>query len=194
MMLLEKISKSFDQNHIFSDFSLSINDNDHVAIIGSSGKGKTTLLRIIAFLETIDGGTLNGWTPNDISFSFQESRLFPHLTVLDNVACGSDLPIKQARKKAADLLKLVKLSDSAHLYPAELSGGMSQRVSLARAMIRNRRILLLDEPFSALDQDTKNEMIQIIQNYTKDKTLILVSHDMNDVEKLTSIQIDLNEI
>jgi len=193
MIELVHIKKSFGDNHVISDLSLQVDDGEHMAIMGESGKGKTTLLRIIANLEGIDDGVIRGYSTKDISYVFQESRLFQNLNALDNVACVSDLSRSEARKKASTLLAKVGLSGYEHLYPDELSGGMAQRVSIARAMMNDSPILLLDEPFSALDKATRLEMIRLIKAYVEKKTLILVTHNSEDAELLTSRTVLIND-
>ena len=191
MIKLTSVSKAFDQKTVLSGFSLTVNDGEHIAIMGESGCGKTTLLRIIANLEQVDSGMIEGYDSSMVSYVFQESRLFDSLTALDNVACVSTLPYKEARPKALVILEKLGLRESAKLYPAELSGGMAQRVSIARAMMANTPILLLDEPFSALDDATRAEVIEILSEFTKDKTLILVTHSRCDAELLATRIIEL---
>ena len=111
---------------------------------------------------------------------FQEPRLFDTVSVLKNLTVVSTLSFKEAEKKARELLACVGLAADAEKYPVELSGGMKQRLALARAFMVDRPILLLDEPFSALDQDTKETMIQFVKERVKSKTVLLVTHDRND--------------
>ena len=192
MIRLDNITKAYGDHTVLHDLSLNVNDGEHIAIMGKSGKGKTTLLRIIANLETPDSGTVSGFTQEDISYVFQESRLFDHLTVLDNVAAVCDRPLKEARMEAIKYLDAVGLLDSAQLYPDEISGGMAQRVAIVRALIRNTPILLMDEPFSALDNTTKNAMLLLLSDLCRDKTLIIVTHDPFDAEMIAKRIIDLD--
>lgn len=184
MIVLKHITKAFDQTTVISDLSLTVQDKEHIAIMGESGCGKTTLLRIIANLEQVDAGDREGYSQDELTYVFQEPRLFSHLTVLDNVSLASRSDRNEARENAYRLLEKVGLRDAAALYPDELSGGMAQRVSLARAMLTNAPILLLDEPFSALDESTRAKMINIVRDYCRDKTLLLVTHNKQDAEEL----------
>lgn len=192
LISLNSISKSFDKNEVIHNFSLSVNPGEHIAIMGQSGCGKTTLLRIIAGLEQVDSGEVSGYREEDIAFVFQESRLFDTITVLDNVACVSSLPMKQARAQARKHLETVGLSEAIGLYPHELSGGMAQRVQIARAFMADKPILLLDEPFSALDDGTRQLMIGAIKRFAENRTMILVTHNRSDAEQLADSIIELS--
>ena len=194
MICLDNITKAYGDHTVLHNFSLTVNEGEHIAIMGKSGKGKTTLLRIIADLETPDSGSISGFTKEDISYVFQESRLFEHLTVLDNVAVVCDQPLKEARIEAMKYLDAVGLSDSAELFPSEISGGMAQRVAIVRALIRNTPILLMDEPFSALDNTTRNGMLLLLCDLCRDKTLLLVTHDPFDARMIANHIIDLDSI
>ena len=165
MIKLTNIFKSYDSNSVINNLSLTINDSEKIAIMGKSGCGKTTLLRIIANLEKIDSGSKEGYSTEDIAFVFQEPRLFSHLNVLENITIVSQLPREQAKERALTLLSNIGLAEFSNYYPDELSGGMAQRVSIARAMITDAPILLLDEPFSALDESTRLHMIDILRGY-----------------------------
>jgi len=182
------------QVQALDDINLTINKGEFVSIVGASGCGKSTLLRIIGGLETktdgsiaSDGKPIEG-TSEERGMAFQESRLFPWLTVEKNVLFG--LPYREkkilSKKEQLELaykyLELVGLADFGKAYPNQLSGGMQQRVSIARALIENPEILLLDEPFGALDALTRinmQEEIQRIWEHEK-KTMILVTHDIEE--------------
>lgn len=174
-----------------SRLNLQVNDGEFVSILGPSGCGKTTLLRIIAGLDHASGGTilLNG---NPIvgpcprmAMIFQEYSLYPWKTVMDNIAFGLEvkgIEKKERRGKARELLELVGLQDFASNYPYELSGGMRQRVAVARALAIDPQILLMDEPFGALDAQTRNmlqrELLEIWEK-TK-KTVVFVTHSVDE--------------
>lgn len=176
------------------DINLNIKRGEFLSIIGTSGCGKSTLLRIISGLETQtageikkDGVSISG--PGlERGMAFQESRLFPWLTVEKNVLFGisyekkKELTKKQQIELAYKYLELVGLEDFGKAYPNQLSGGMQQRASIARALIENPEILLLDEPFGALDALTKVNMQEEIQRiWQKEKrTIILVTHDIEE--------------
>ncbi len=191
MIKLTDISKKYEDNVVLSELSLLIRDNEHVAIMGKSGCGKTTLLRIIANLEQMNEGKREGYKFSDIAFVFQEPRLFSHLTVLENVTVASDKPRAEASEIALKLLEKVGLKNDCNLYPHELSGGMAQRVAIARAMITDLPILILDEPFSALDESTRAHMISVINEHCTNKTLLFVTHNAFDAELLANRIIEL---
>ena len=191
MIKIISLKKSFQDKVVLRDLSMTIEEGERVALMGESGVGKTTLLRIIAGLETPDSGVVKG-RPDRIAYVFQESRLFEHLTALDNVATVSDLPLKSARLRAKECLDLVMLEDSYHLYPRELSGGMAQRVAIARALMPDADLILLDEPFSALDGPTKTEIATRLDEYFQNKTVIMVTHNTADASLLGARIIHLN--
>ena len=194
MIRLENVCKSFDSHTVLSELSLTVLQGEHVAIMGESGCGKTTLLRIIAGLEKVDSGVVTGYSTSDVAVVFQESRLFDSFSVLDNVACVMNLPMMEARERARVLLQSVGLSDALSLYPSELSGGMAQRVSIARAMAVDLPILLLDEPFSALDEGTRKKMTGLLLDFCQNKTLVLVTHSRKDAEALTDRTVFLSAV
>ena len=169
---------------VLTDLSFEILPGEKVFLSAPSGKGKTTLLRILCGLEKADSGTVEGLDPQSVSYCFQEPRLFPQLTALQNVVCVLSDP-KQAEPRARELLAELDLGDAADKLPHELSGGMKQRVALARALLADRPILLLDEPFAALDAELKGRVRQTVAEVCRDKTLILVSHHGEDGDVLT---------
>ena len=195
---IEHLNKFFEVDgkkvQALEDINLSIRKGEFISLVGASGCGKSTLLRIIGGLETKTDGTVE-YDGKEITgcseargMAFQESRLFPWLTVEKNILFG--LPYNEKKKlskaeqkdKAAHYLELVGLADFSRAYPNQLSGGMQQRVSIARALIENPEILLLDEPFGALDALTRihmQEEIQRIWQHEK-KTMILVTHDIEE--------------
>lgn len=181
---IENLTKQYNTQLVLNEFSLLVRDGEKVAIMGESGRGKTTLLRIIAGLETYDAGQISGFDKKDVAYVFQEPRLFDSLSVIKNLIVVSQQPSRVAEKKAMELLTLVGLGKDKAKYPSELSGGMKQRLALARAFMVDRPILLLDEPFSALDQETRNDMIEFVKARTKNKTVILVTHDSDDAHAL----------
>lgn len=184
MIQIENLTKQYNTQLVLNEFSLLVRDGEKVAIMGESGRGKTTLLRIIAGLETYDAGQISGFDKKDVAYVFQEPRLFDSLSVIKNLIVVSQQPSRVAEKKAMELLTLVGLGKDKAKYPSELSGGMKQRLALARAFMVDRPILLLDEPFSALDQETRNDMIEFVKARTKNKTVILVTHDSDDAHAL----------
>ncbi|KJQ65475.1 amino acid ABC transporter ATP-binding protein [Streptococcus oralis] len=201
MLELRNINKAFAGNQILTNFSLSIPEKQILAIVGPSGGGKTTLLRMLAGLETIDSGEIyyNGESlaidelekRNLLGFVFQDFQLFPHLSVLDNLTLS---PIKTmsmekevAEKKARGLLEQLGLAGHADAFPFSLSGGQKQRVALARAMMINPEIIGYDEPTSALDPELRLEVEKLIlQNKERGMTQIVVTHDLQFAENIAN--------
>ena len=199
MLELRNINKAFGGKQILTNFSLSIPEKQILAIVGPSGGGKTTLLRMLAGLETIDSGEIyyNGESlaidelekRNLLGFVFQDFQLFPHLTVLENLTLS---PIKTmnmdkeaAEKKARGLLEQLGLAGHADAYPFSLSGGQKQRVALARAMMINPEVIGYDEPTSALDPELRLEVEKLIlQNKERGMTQIVVTHDLQFAENI----------
>lgn len=184
MITVKKLTKSYGKNLLFRDLSFEIGEGEKVALSAPSGVGKTTLLRILCGLEKADGGRIQGLSPSDVTYLFQEPRLFPHLTALENVLCICPDP-ETARPEAEELLEKLGLSEALSQYPDELSGGMKQRVALARTLISDRPVVFLDEPFTALDAELKESVRSLVRELCRNKTLILVSHDPEDRESLT---------
>jgi sulfonate transport system ATP-binding protein len=172
------------------DVNFEVLENEFVCIVGTSGCGKSTFLRLIMGLEKdYDGNILLGNVPienssSELGMVFQESRLFPWLTVEQNVAfgLGEGVPKDEKKRIAKEHLELVGLSDFIQAYPHQLSGGMQQRVSIARALVNNPGLLLLDEPFGALDALTRINMQQEILRIWQERktTMILVTHDIDE--------------
>ena len=199
MLELQNINKAFGGKQILTNFSLSIPEKQILAIVGPSGGGKTTLLRMLAGLETIDSGEIyyNGESiaidelekRNLLGFVFQDFQLFPHLSVLDNLTLS---PIKTmsmekevAEKRARGLLEQLGLAGHADAFPFSLSGGQKQRVALARAMMINPEIIGYDEPTSALDPELRLEVEKLIlQNKERGMTQIVVTHDLQFAENI----------
>jgi ABC-type nitrate/sulfonate/bicarbonate transport system ATPase subunit len=176
---------------VLKDINLHVRSGESLAIVGASGSGKTTLLRVLAGLEDADTGVVlvDGKEVQGVSTEraviFQEPRLLPWLTVLDNVAFGLEtggLSREQARGRAGHYVRLVGLQQFETAYPRQLSGGMAQRVGIARALAVQPEILLLDEPLGALDAMTKIAMQQELARiwYEEDVTTILVTHDLEE--------------
>ena len=207
MLELKQISKRFGDKKILSDFNLLVPEKQIVAIVGPSGGGKTTLLRMLAGLETIDSGQIiyNGENlPLDalekrslLGFVFQDFQLFPHLSVMENLILS---PIKtmnvtkeEATKKAMSLLERLGLENHADAYPFSLSGGQKQRVALARAMMIDPEIIGYDEPTSALDPELRLEVEKLIlQNRELGMTQIVVTHDIPFAEAIADILVKVD--
>lgn len=199
MLELKNISKRFGEKQIISDLNLKVPEKQILAIVGPSGGGKTTLLRMLAGLETIDSGDIiyNGEElpldelekRNLLGFVFQDFQLFLHLTVLENLTLS---PIKtknvakeDAEKKAINLLTRLGLAEHVNAYPYSLSGGQKQRVALARAMMIDPEIIGYDEPTSALDPELRLEVEKLIlQNRELGMTQIVLTHDLQFAENI----------
>lgn len=199
MLELKNISKKFKDRQILKNFNLTVEENKILAIVGPSGGGKTTLLRMLAGLEKIDSGEIiyNGESlpidelekRNLLGFVFQDFQLFPHLTVLENLVLS---PIKtmnmsksDAEEKALTLLNKLGLDKQVNSYPISLSGGQKQRVALARAMMIDPKIIGYDEPTSALDPELRLEVEKLIlKNRELGITQIVVTHDLQFAENI----------
>lgn len=185
MLKIHELSFSYGKKQILQDFSLQVKQGEIVAIMGPSGCGKSTLLQLIAGLLKPDFGKIE----NDfdgISYAFQEPRLFPWLTVEENLKAV--LPKNQAESENAILraLNAVELADSANLYPNSLSGGMKSRASLARALVFGGELFLLDEPFAALDEELRLRLGDRLKQEIQERgaTAILVTHHPEDAERI----------
>ena len=203
MLELKNISKKFKDRQILENFNLTVEENKILAIVGPSGGGKTTLLRMLAGLEKIDSGEIiyNGESlpidelekRNLLGFVFQDFQLFPHLTVLENLVLS---PIKtmnmsknDAEKKALTLLNKLGLDKQVNSYPISLSGGQKQRVALARAMMIDPKIIGYDEPTSALDPELRLEVEKLIlKNRELGITQIVVTHAENIADSILKVE------
>ncbi len=190
-LIMKNISISFGEKKVISDFSYTFESPGIYALSGESGAGKTTLLRIIAGLEKGYSGKLSG---NDFcSYAFQEYRLFTRLSALENVMISKNRA--KSREQATNLLKSLGFTDNEMiLCPDELSGGMKQRVSLARAFFSNHHILLLDEPTKELDSDLCRRVNDIIKTEAKRRIVIVVSHREDDFHELNAEIIDIPKL
>ena len=195
---IRNVSKQFGDFHALRNVSLDIASGELLALLGPSGCGKTTLLRIIAGLETADAGSIlfAGEDTTDVhvrerqvGFVFQHYALFRHMTVFENVAFGLRVKPRgqrpsegQIRKKVHDLLKLVQLDWLADRFPSQLSGGQRQRIALARALAVEPKVLLLDEPFGALDAKVRKELRRWLRQLHDELhvTSIFVTHDQEE--------------
>lgn len=190
---IQNVNKSFTvdgQNvDVLKDINLEVQEGEFIAIVGHSGCGKSTLLKIIAGLEkndtglvTVDGKEVNG-PGMDRGMIFQEHRLFPWMRIEKNVQLGLKGLSKEEKTKLSDqYLELVKLSEFKKAYPSQLSGGMSQRAAIARSLVSQPEVLLLDEPFGALDALTKielqEELLKIRERFHN--TMLMVTHDIEE--------------
>lgn len=194
----EHVSKTFSGSggrevKALDDVSLEINEGEIVALIGPSGCGKSTLLRLIAELDRDYVGKVSWAEPlqsgRDIGYVFQSPALLPWRTVSRNVALGLEglqLPRDQIRERVADLLQMVGLQDFADAYPSQLSGGMQQRVAIVRALAYDPKILLMDEPFGALDAITRDRLQDdLLEIWARThKTIVFVTHSVEEAAYL----------
>lgn len=220
MVSVSNLKKSFGKNEVLKDISLEIKDGEIISIIGSSGSGKSTLLRCMNQLETIDSGEIkidgqtmvsmeNGHpvytsknTLREIRMKtglvFQNFNLFPHFSVLRNIIEAPvqvcKLPKDQAIEEARELLKKLGLSDKENSYPCELSGGQSQRVSIARALALKPKVLFFDEPTSALDPELTGEVLKVIKSLTEyHMTMVIVTHEMEFAREISDRMIFMDQ-
>lgn len=188
---ITNLNKNFGEKCIFKGFSYSFDMSGIYALKGESGVGKTTLLRIIAGLDKDYTGEVLGGNIGRVSVAFQEYRLFSGLTALENIVFaisnGKDKAVFEKAKKTLFALGFSEADMS--LYPEELSGGMKQRVSLARAFLADYPILLLDEPTKELDSANAKAVREMIKTLSKEKLVILVSHSDEDLRLLSATEI-----
>ena len=180
MLRFEQVSFSYGKRAVLKDFSFTLHDGELLALMGASGSGKTTILHLAAGLLTPTSGKIESdFLPPAVVF--QEPRLFPHLTVRENLAAVQE---KTDEKAILDALALMALSEWADAYPKELSGGMQSRASLARALLFPTDLYLFDEPFGALDEETKRKVLTNLKAFLAEKgaAAILVTHQNEDAE------------
>lgn len=181
LLSLNGVTLDFDQTRVFSDLNFSVEKGEFVAIVGPSGCGKTTLLNLVSNSVKPDKGEVV--CRGSLRMVYQQSSLFPWLTVEENIALGLK---KKNQDKISEMLKIIGLSQFSKHFPHQLSGGMKQRVEIARALIGETDILLLDEPFSSLDYLTKlnirSELVRMLKEFPR--TTILVTHDIEEAAQL----------
>src|SRR3712207_6485052 len=207
MIEVKNVSKRFGDFVALDDVSLTVRDGSLTALLGPSGGGKSTLLRVIAGLETPDSGTVliggdditsQPVKDRGVGFVFQHYAAFKHMTVRDNVAFGLTIrkrPKDEIRDRVDELLKLVHLDGLAGRYPSQLSGGQRQRMALARALAVQPRVLLLDEPFGALDANVRRELREWLRRLHEEVhvTTIFVTHDQDEALEVAEQIAVINE-
>ncbi|MCX7950985.1 MAG: amino acid ABC transporter ATP-binding protein [Clostridiales bacterium] len=218
VLSVDNVSKSFKDNVVLDNINFKVNKGEVVSIFGKSGAGKSTLLRCINGLETIDKGNIlvdgeylyreadgkveaaNGdrikKIRRSLGYVFQNFNLFPNLNVMENLILSPtkvyNLTKDEAEKKAFELLTKLNIEDKANYYPYELSGGQKQRVAIARACMLTPKIICFDEPTSAVDDEVKRSIYDIIKAFKSENVaVILVSHDRDFVESISDRIINL---
>ncbi|GEQ37066.1 MAG: ATP-binding cassette domain-containing protein [Tetragenococcus halophilus] len=210
MLELKNISKSFGSKKIINSLDLTIPDGSILAIVGPSGGGKTTLLRTLAGLETVDSGDflLDGEKFDPINSKqqeqvvgvvFQEFELFPHLSVFENIVLAPKLVLKEEKEvytqKAEKIASQLGIETLMQQYPYQLSGGQKQRVAIARAMAMNPKVLAYDEPTSALDPALREHVEKIILDLKQQGvTQLVVTHDMTFAENIADNLLEVEDI
>jgi len=204
---VQNVTKRFGAFVALDDVSVTCPAGELVALLGPSGSGKTTLLRVIAGLEVPDGGTVlfaddditrHSARDRNVGFVFQHYALFRHMTVFENVAFGLRVrkwPEQRVRDRVKELLHLVRLEEKADLYPANLSGGQKQRIALVRALAPEPKLLLLDEPFGALDAKVRAELRDWLRRFHDELnvTSIFVTHDQEEAFEVADRVVVLNK-
>lgn len=197
---IRDIHKSFDGNEVLKGVSLNVEKGEIIGIIGASGSGKSTMIRCIAGLETIQSGeiALKGEVIKDysnvvgtIGMVFQNFNLFPHYNVVENITkplmTVKKVPEAEAKAKAEMLLAKVRLSDQKEQYPNTLSGGQKQRLAIARALAMDPEILVFDEPTSSLDPELAHEVFQTINELAEEgQTMLIVTHQINALRRFST--------
>ncbi|HPJ00288.1 MAG TPA: amino acid ABC transporter ATP-binding protein [Enterococcus sp.] len=210
MLELKNIKKSFGSRTIIDGLNLSISEGSILAIVGPSGGGKTTLLRTLAGLESIDSGDflLDGKKFNPMNLKeqeqvvgvvFQDFQLFPHLSVFENITLAPKLVLKEDKavytQKAQQLAEQLGLTTLLEQYPYQLSGGQKQRVAIARAMAMNPRVLAYDEPTSALDPALRQQVENLILDLKKQGvTQIVVTHDLDFAKNIADNLLEVSPV
>jgi NitT/TauT family transport system ATP-binding protein len=182
MLKFENLTVRYGKQTVIDQLNFDFPEGKIVAITGASGIGKTTLLNVIAGFLKPHGGSLHS-DHRAPAYVFQEPRLFPWMTALENVTTVC----KDAQRAEELLLRLLPDPDAKCKYPDELSGGMKQRVSIARALAYDSDLLLMDEPFKGLDPDTRREVSRFVFDQTRGKTVLMVTHDGEDLSYCQSI-------
>ena len=212
LLEIADLDKSFGSLRVLKSVGLTVEAGEVVTVCGASGSGKSTLLRCIAGLETIQGGTIEvcghsvgrpgaaarAQLRRDVGMVFQSYNLFPHLTVELNITLALTLvkkrPKEEARRKAAEVLALVGLTDKTQAYPEQLSGGQQQRVAIARSLALEPQVMLFDEVTSALDPELTAEVLAVMEDLARrGMTMITVTHEMGFARKVAGLVVFMHK-
>lgn len=184
VLQIKSLNKKYEEISLYNDFSINFEEGTITCILGPSGCGKTTLLNMIGQTVQPDSGIFDGFTGKVLSYIFQEPRLLPWKTVKENIefVLGDDINADERKALVDQFIKLVELDNFANYYPAKLSGGMRQRVSIARAFAYKSDIILMDEPLKGLDVKLKLNLIKTFAKLWKadKRTVIFVTHDVDE--------------
>ncbi|GMA69354.1 polar amino acid ABC transporter ATP-binding protein [Leuconostoc litchii] len=205
MLEIKNLTKQYNENVIFKSLNLTVNDGEVLSVVGPSGIGKTTLIKIMAGLETANDGEiiLNGNPINtngessdvNIGMIFQDFNLFPNYTVIENITLApvnvSKQPKSEAIKQAKELLDSLGMLEKADLYPYQLSGGQKQRAAIARALAMNPQILAYDEPTSGLDEASTHQVTEVVKALKeRGVTQVIITHDQPFAEAVSDRMFD----
>lgn len=183
-IICRDLCKTFEGKQVLTNFSCRFPEGTITAVMGESGAGKTTLFRILLGLEKPDSGTIEGMKGKKISVLFQEDRLFPHLTALQNAEVSGT--------GGRECLAALGLAGEENSLPEALSGGMQRRVAMARALCHDGDLFLLDEPFKGLDEETKEKAMALFAALPPQKTVIFITHDPKEAQNLAEQVIRLS--
>ncbi|WP_394266757.1 ATP-binding cassette domain-containing protein [Anaerotignum sp.] len=192
MIEMKHITKKYGDFTVFSDFSMEIPEGEVFCLMGKSGRGKTTLLRMLMGLEQPDAGSINGLTDKRISVVFQEDRLLRNFTVRQNLYSVCDDALQQERMMG--ILTALGLDAWIDREVSVLSGGMQRRVAICRALLVPYDLLILDEPFRGLDDKTKEITLKLVLEEKKGRTILLSTHDAKECERMGGKILNLDEI
>lgn len=203
---IEGVNKLYGSNHVVKNLNLSIEEGEFLTLLGSSGCGKTTTLRMIAGFEEpstgsikVEGESIEEKEPfeRNVNTVFQTYALFPHKTIFDNIAYGlkmKKVPKKEIKERVLAMMDMVQLNGFEKRYPSQLSGGQKQRVAIARALAMQPEVLLFDEPTSALDPEMVGEVLSVMKNLAKTgMTMLVVTHEMGFAREVADRVVFMDE-
>ncbi|WP_246845572.1 ABC transporter ATP-binding protein [Bdellovibrio sp. ZAP7] len=200
---LQNLKKSFGLKEVLKNFNLQIPAGSFISLVGPSGCGKSTVLRLIAGLDSATSGDVQNTQANHFGFVFQDANLLPWKTVFENVALPFEISPElkaisknEIKSRALEALSKVNLQDSENLFPHQLSGGMKMRVSIARALVTKPQLLLMDEPFAALDEFTRYQMQIQLRNLWQQEgiTVLFVTHSLSEAVFMSERVVLMNAV